>query len=86
MLIFVGFREFYNVFNFQKRVIRGKRHYHYTGIDGTPFTLVVTLPDKYGTMKIQPPGFKEDIHRLVANDKLFTKFFVGDKWKVHPDW
>lgn len=47
---------------------------------------MVTLPAKYGTMKIQPPSFKEDIHRMVANEKNFKINFSGTKWKIHPDW
>lgn len=67
-------------------MIRGKRYFHYVGIKETPFTLVVSLPDRYGTYHIQHALHKEDIHRQVANKNDISKYFTGDKWKIHPDW
>ncbi|GLV36977.1 straightjacket [Carabus blaptoides fortunei] len=69
-----------------KRLIRGQRYFHYVGIKETPFTLVVSLPDRYGTYHIQHALHKEDIHRQVANKNDISKYFTGDKWKIHPDW
>jgi hypothetical protein len=43
-----------------------RRHYYYTGIPSTPFTLVVSLPDKYGASKIHGV---EEIRRSLAEGK-----------------
>lgn len=63
-----------------------KRHYSYKGIEGTPFTLVIALPDKYGFNRIEYP-VRADIHRTVVqldNDKLIDAF-TGN-WTIHPEW
>ncbi|XP_049879858.1 voltage-dependent calcium channel subunit alpha-2/delta-3 isoform X3 [Pectinophora gossypiella] len=69
-----------------KRVSRGKKHYFWTGISDSPFTLVVTIPENYGRHRITPPP-TDDIHRLSLTSKNITaKQYLSDKWSVHPDW
>ncbi|XP_066251925.1 voltage-dependent calcium channel subunit alpha-2/delta-3 isoform X2 [Euwallacea similis] len=70
-----------------RRIFVGKRHYFYTGINGTPFSLVIALPDRYGFYRVLHP-VENDIHRIRINDKgqhTFTQFFAGN-WTIHPDW
>ncbi|XP_065173091.1 voltage-dependent calcium channel subunit alpha-2/delta-3 isoform X3 [Atheta coriaria] len=67
------------------RIHFGKRHYYYTGIEGTPFTLVLALPDRYGHYEIDQQS-KEDKHRIfVTHNNNLTQFFTGN-WTVHPAW
>ncbi|GBP42127.1 hypothetical protein EVAR_21131_1 [Eumeta japonica] len=69
-----------------KRVARMKRHYFWRGIPGSPFTLVVTLPEGYGAHRVTPPP-TDDIHRLSLTYKnVSARQYLNDKWTVHPDW
>ncbi|XP_045527355.1 voltage-dependent calcium channel subunit alpha-2/delta-3 isoform X3 [Pieris brassicae] len=69
-----------------KRVSRGKKHYFWTGISDSPFTLVVTIPENYGRHRITPPP-TDDIHRLSLTSKnISARQYLSDKWSVHPDW
>lgn len=58
------------------------------GIIGTPFSLVVALPHKYGFYRVQHPISDDDIHRLRSTDRAkdpLLQFFTGN-WTIHPDW
>ncbi|CAH0695393.1 unnamed protein product [Spodoptera exigua] len=69
-----------------KRVSRAKRHYFWTGISDSPFTLVVAIPENYGRHRITPPP-TDDIHRLSLTSKnISARQYLSDKWSVHPDW
>lgn len=42
------------VFNFfKRRISRGQRRYYYNVIGGTPFELIVALPDPYGLNRVE---------------------------------
>jgi hypothetical protein len=62
-----------------------KRHYYWVGIEETPFTLVISLPEEYGKFSIQPRS-DDDIHREIVKGTNMHSFFNGSNWKVHPDW
>ncbi|XP_059050902.1 voltage-dependent calcium channel subunit alpha-2/delta-3 isoform X1 [Achroia grisella] len=69
-----------------KRVSRAKKHYFWTGISDSPFTLVVAIPENYGRHRITPPP-TDDIHRLSLTSKnISARQYLSDKWSVHPDW
>ncbi|XP_069358648.1 voltage-dependent calcium channel subunit alpha-2/delta-3 isoform X5 [Maniola hyperantus] len=69
-----------------KRVSRGKRHYYWTGISDSQFTLVVSIPENYGRHRITPPP-TDDIHRLSLTSKnISARQYLYEKWSVHPDW
>ncbi|KAJ0182369.1 hypothetical protein K1T71_001738 [Dendrolimus kikuchii] len=69
-----------------KRVSRGKKHYFWTGISDSPFTLIVAIPENYGRHRITPPP-TDDIHRLSLTSKnISARQYLSDKWSVHPDW
>ncbi|CAB3369336.1 Hypothetical predicted protein [Cloeon dipterum] len=63
-----------------RRVASRRQKYFYKGIDGTPFTLGIALPEGYG------------MHEVLAEQEIklskvnVTEFFKGADWKVHPDW
>ncbi|KAJ8936838.1 hypothetical protein NQ314_012154, partial [Rhamnusium bicolor] len=74
-------------FDDERRIVLLTRHYYYMGINGTPFSLVIALPHKYGFNRVQHP-VENDIHRIRSNDKIkgsLTQFFTGN-WTIHPDW
>lgn len=66
-----------------RRVHFNKRHYYYTFIPGTPFEIVVALPDVYGLNRVEA---KLDIKRTHARGKKASDFFKGRRWKIHPNW
>ncbi|XP_033611024.1 voltage-dependent calcium channel subunit alpha-2/delta-3 isoform X2 [Cryptotermes secundus] len=70
-------------FDDMKRASYTKRHYYYTGIDNTPFTLVVALPDHYGLVSVNA---QLEIRRQYAEGVNVSQFFQGDNWRIHPDW
>ncbi|XP_065354031.1 voltage-dependent calcium channel subunit alpha-2/delta-4 isoform X3 [Cloeon dipterum] len=70
-------------FDGMRRASRIRRHYYYTAIATTPFTLVVSLPDKYGASKVHGV---EEIRRSVAEGQHIMSYFKGKDWRVHPDW
>ncbi|KAJ8969624.1 hypothetical protein NQ317_002430 [Molorchus minor] len=70
-----------------RRIITMTRHYFFMGINGTPFSLVIALPHKYGFNRVQHQ-VENDIHRIRLNDKVnnaLTQYFTGN-WTIHPDW
>lgn len=69
----------------QKRVARVKRQYYWTAIKNTPFTLVITYPERYGVSRVEPRT-EQDIHRTYITGKNIRSFFDGKRWKIHPDW
>lgn len=74
------------VFLFQRRIILGERHYFFMGVNNTPFSLVIALPQKYGFYRVQHP-VEDDIHR-IRSDKInrSLKYFFTGNWTIHPDW
>lgn len=56
------------------------------GIKGTPFTLVIALPHKYGFNRVEYPDH-DDMHRLriQTENYKFIEAFTGN-WTIHPDW
>lgn len=62
-----------------------KRHYFWTEIKETPFTLVVTYPEIYGQYRIQT-RIEDEIHRVNVKGTNVLNFFNGSNWKIHPDW
>ncbi|CAG9853746.1 unnamed protein product [Phyllotreta striolata] len=68
-----------------RRITFNTRHYYYRGINGTPFSLVIALPDKYGFYSIEAK-VENDLRRLaVTEKKSLLRYFTGN-WTIHPDW
>ncbi|KRF79596.1 voltage-dependent calcium channel subunit alpha-2/delta-3 isoform X3 [Drosophila virilis] len=74
-----------NHFDEMKRVARVKRQYYWTAIKNTPFTLVISYPERYGVSRVEPRT-EQDIHRTYITGKNIRSFFDGKRWKIHPDW
>lgn len=57
------------------------------GINNTPFSIVIALPDRYGFSRVQY-ALDDDIHRMRSNNMIkgsLNQFFTGN-WTIHPDW
>ncbi|XP_063702857.1 voltage-dependent calcium channel subunit alpha-2/delta-3 [Culicoides brevitarsis] len=63
-----------------KRVSMRNLRYYYGPIDGTPFSLALALPDKYGIHELKA---QQEIRHSHTN---VTEYFKGHNWKVNPDW
>ncbi|XP_026478541.1 voltage-dependent calcium channel subunit alpha-2/delta-3-like [Ctenocephalides felis] len=68
-----------------RRVSRIRRQYYWTQIKGTPFTLVLTIPEPYGLHRLQV-GPLQEIHRMHVNGANTSSYFVERNWRIHPDW
>ena len=49
-----------------------KRYYYYTGIENTPFTLVVALPDRYGLATVHA---QVEVRRLYNEGQYLYLFY-----------
>ena len=65
---------------YQKRVITRTNSYYYGPIEGTPFSLAISLPEPYGHYRVD--GQIE----VKRRDENYTQYFKGKNWRVHPDW
>lgn len=81
------YKKRFNFRKFQKRIMIGKRHYYYQPISNTPFSLVITFPDKYGFYRVQTP-VEFDIHRMRTsqNISLLPGTMFQGNWTIHPEW
>ncbi|CAG9814965.1 unnamed protein product [Phaedon cochleariae] len=69
-----------------RRIMVLNRNYYYRGINGTPFSIVIALPKKYGFTRVEPK-VENDVHRLTlsSDKKPLVRYFTGN-WTIHPDW
>ncbi|XP_065166775.1 voltage-dependent calcium channel subunit alpha-2/delta-3-like [Atheta coriaria] len=70
-----------------RRITRQSYDYYYSPIEGTPFSLGLAMPDKYGNLSIV---VKDEVKRAAHIGKNVTVFlkeiFNGSNWRVHPKW
>lgn len=65
-----------------RRVAIVDQDYYYAPLPNTPFSLGIVLPSNYKTwMKA-----RDEIQSSLFLKINFADFFVGQNWKVHPDW
>ncbi|XP_068083443.1 voltage-dependent calcium channel subunit alpha-2/delta-3 [Anabrus simplex] len=70
-------------FDKMKRAANITRRYFYTGIENTPFTLVIALPLPYGMYRIHG---QQEIRLMMIQRRDALKYFKGNNWRIHPDW
>ncbi|KYB29565.1 voltage-dependent calcium channel subunit alpha-2/delta-3 isoform X2 [Tribolium castaneum] len=63
-----------------RRVTTRRHKYFYTPIEGTPFSLGLAIPERYGMYELLA---EQEIKHSQRN---VTDYFKGNNWKVHPDW
>ncbi|VVC36695.1 Hypothetical protein CINCED_3A011455 [Cinara cedri] len=66
-----------------RRATTANRHYYYSVVEGTPFTVVVALQEKHFLYRLKIP---EKFQNLNATRSSLMDFFSDNDWRIHPDW
>ncbi|XP_037825426.1 voltage-dependent calcium channel subunit alpha-2/delta-3 [Lucilia sericata] len=66
-----------------RRVSEEKQDYFFAPLPNTPFSLGIVLPSEYGKTWIK---VGEEVLKNIHMKINISDFFVGENWKVHPDW
>lgn len=66
-----------------RRVSEEQQDYYFAPLPNTPFSLGIVLPTEYGKTWIK---VGEEVLRNKHMKVNISDFFVGENWKVHPDW
>ncbi|KAJ8923671.1 hypothetical protein NQ315_010251, partial [Exocentrus adspersus] len=66
-----------------KRISEEYFDYYYTPLEGTPFTIGIAIPNKYGNFSLE---VGDEIQRNRHTGENLTELFSGSKWKIHPKW
>ncbi|KAF0760776.1 voltage-dependent calcium channel subunit alpha-2/delta-3 isoform X3, partial [Aphis craccivora] len=66
-----------------RRATTAERHYYYSIVEGTPFTVVVALQEKHFGYRVKIP---ERFQTLNTTRTTLLDFFKDDEWRIHPDW
>ncbi|XP_050423837.1 voltage-dependent calcium channel subunit alpha-2/delta-3 isoform X2 [Adelges cooleyi] len=66
-----------------RRATTASRHYYYSVVEGTPFTVVVALQEKHFGHRVKIP---ERYQNLNATRLSLADYFKDDDWRIHPDW
>ena len=66
-----------------RRVSLEYQDYYYAPLEYTPFSLGLVLPRDYGMTWIK---VGDEVKRNQHMGVNISDFFVGENWKVHPEW
>lgn len=66
-----------------RRVSDEKYDYYFAPLELTPFTLGLAIPSTYGQTFIKVGN---EIKENKDKQLNISEWFVGENWKVHPDW
>ncbi|XP_055595759.1 voltage-dependent calcium channel subunit alpha-2/delta-3 [Uranotaenia lowii] len=66
-----------------RRVSLEYQDYYFAPLNTTPFSLGLALPHDYGNTWIK---VGDEIKRNQHMGQNISDFFVGENWKVHPEW
>ncbi|KAL7739974.1 hypothetical protein ACLKA6_007481 [Drosophila palustris] len=66
-----------------RRVSEEKQDYFFAPLPNTPFTLGIVMPSDYGKTWIKVGDEVDKNKHMKVN---ISEFFIGENWKVHPDW
>ncbi|XP_038110145.1 voltage-dependent calcium channel subunit alpha-2/delta-3 isoform X2 [Culex quinquefasciatus] len=66
-----------------RRVSLEYQDYYFAPLENTPFSLGLVLPHDYGNTWIK---VGDEIKRNQHMGTNISEFFVGENWKVHPEW
>lgn len=66
-----------------RRVSLESYDYYYAPLSSTPFSLGLAIPNGYGNTWIK---VNDEVRRNLHMGINISDFFVGENWKVHPEW
>lgn len=66
-----------------RRVSEEKYDYYFARLNSTPFTLGLAIPSAYGQTLIQ---VGDEIRNNLNKGLNMSELFMGENWKVQPDW
>ncbi|GAB6031325.1 hypothetical protein CHUAL_009112 [Chamberlinius hualienensis] len=73
-----------------KRVVIRNQHYFFSPLKGTPFSLALVIPDKYGMHEVVG---QNDLSSYRSSNNITVEYiqdvlnlFGAKEWTVHPDW
>lgn len=66
-----------------RRVSEEDQDYFYEPLPNTPFSLGLVLPSHYGKTWIK---VGEEVKKNVHMNINISDYFVGENWKIHPQW
>lgn len=65
-----------------RRVAEEYYDYYFAPLDGSPFSLAIAIPNRYGNYTLD---VGDEIQRNRHLNQNLLDYFFG-KWKVHPKW
>lgn len=66
-----------------RRLSQETYDFYYAPLPNTPFSLGLAIPSGYGNTWIK---VGDEVRRNLHMGVNMSDFFVGDNWKVHPEW
>ncbi|KDR23040.1 Voltage-dependent calcium channel subunit alpha-2/delta-3 [Zootermopsis nevadensis] len=66
-----------------RRVAVEQKNFYFAPLKGTPFTLGLSLPDKYGMYYIKAG---DEVQKSRHKKIPIIKYLQGGSWRIHPDW
>lgn len=66
-----------------RRISQEYQDYYFAPLPNTPFSLGLVLPSEYGNTWIK---VGDEIRRNQHMGLNISEYFVGENWKVHPEW
>lgn len=70
-------------FDGMRRVSEENYDYYYAPLTNTPFSMGLAIPSGYGNTWIK---VGDEVRRNIHMGINMSDYFVGDNWKVHPEW
>ena len=67
----------------RRRVSQNFQDFYFAPLPHTPFSLGLVLPHDYGNTWIK---VGDEIKRNQHTGKNISDYFVGENWKIHPEW
>lgn len=70
-------------FDKMRRLSQENYDYYYAPLLNTPFSLGLAIPSGYGNTWIKVVN---EVERNLKNGINMSDFFLGENWKIHPEW
>lgn len=67
-----------------QRASRLRRHYYWSRVKDTPFTVIITYPESYGLNRVEVS--KDELQRLIKKGSSIPSLFKDQNYKIHPEW